>query len=80
MAAQAKPTANRNGILKIYQEDDKNYYTKDDIKKLVGVSDSKAYRIIRQAREELISSGRLLSEYPAGRVPKKYLDSRIGND
>lgn len=70
----------RNGVLKILTKEDRPYYTVEDVMLLLGVKQSKAYRIIRSLRLELIASGRLIDEYPAGRVPKRYFDARCGID
>jgi predicted transcriptional regulator len=47
----------------------------DDVMKIVGVSRSKAYKIIQQLRKELVQKGYF--EYPAGRIPKKYFCERF---
>lgn len=49
-----------------------NYYRVNDVMEILGVSQSKAYRLMRILWEKLVASGRLNSEYPCGRVPKKY--------
>lgn len=46
------------------------YYTVDDVIKMLGVSKSVAYRIIRELNEDLKASGYIII---AGRVPKKWL-------
>lgn len=73
-------TTERNGVIQIISKDEKNYYIVDDVMDLVGVSKPKAYKIIRSLRTELIASGKLISEYPAGRIPKKYFNLRCGLD
>ena len=78
MAETARKTPCRNGIIQIIPNDKRNYYTAADVQQLLGVKQTKAYRIIRSLRQELIVSGRLLEEYPAGRIPKKYFDERCG--
>lgn len=81
MAAQPiQIPVGRNGVLKVITKEERNYYTVDDVMNLLGVKQSKAYDIIRRLRTELIASGRLIEEYPAGRVPKKYFNSRCGID
>lgn len=70
----------RNGVLKVLQKEEKNYYTAADVMEILGVSRPKAYRVIKALREELIASGKLIEEYPCGRIPKKYYDARCGND
>ncbi len=78
MAETATKQPCRNGIIQIIPNDKRNYYTAEDVKQLLGVQQAKAYRIIRSLRQELIASGRLIEEYPAGRIPKKYFDERCG--
>lgn len=81
MKAQAVPIApGRNGVIRVLTKENRNYYTVEDVMNLLGVKQSKAYDIMRSLRKELIDSGRLIEEYPAGRVPKRYFDSRCGID
>lgn len=81
MSAQPKPlSANRNGVLRIVRQEDRQYYVAADVMDLLGVSRPKAYKVIRALREELISEGHLISEYPCGRIPKKYFNDRCGID
>lgn len=81
MAAQPiQISGGRNGVLKVITKEERNYYTAEDVMKLLGVKQTKAYDIIRSLRMELIASGRLIEEYPAGRIPKKYFNSRCGID
>lgn len=81
MAAQPiQIPVGRNGVLKVITKEERNYYTAEDVMKLLGVKQTKAYDIIRSLRMELIASGRLIEEYPAGRIPKKYFNSRCGID
>ena len=81
MKAQAAPIApGRNGVIRVLTKENRNYYTVEDVMNLLGVKQSKAYDIMLSLRKELIASGRLIEEYPAGRVPKRYFDSRCGID
>ncbi len=80
MQAVVSLSDNRNGVLKVLQKVDRNYYVVDDVIKILGVSRPKAYKVIRALREELISEGKLIDEYPCGRIPKKYFDARCGNE
>ncbi len=50
-----------------------NYYTVDDVMKMVGVSQSKAYQIIRSLNTELKEKGFIIV---AGKVSKKYFKER----
>jgi len=78
MPVAASPT--KNGVMKVISKEDRNYYTAEDVEGLLGVAQSKAYKVIRSLREELVASGQLLEEYPKGRVPKKYFNARCGID
>lgn len=81
MPAQAAPIMEgRNGVLRVITNDNRKYYVVEDVMELLGVSKPKAYKVIRSLREELIADGKLIHEYPCGRVPKKYFDLRTGND
>lgn len=68
----------RNGVLAVIPKESRNYYTVDDVEVLLGVKRSKAYSIMRKLREELIAAGNLIEEYPVGRVPKRYFNTRCG--
>lgn len=68
----------RNGILSILPNTKRNYYTVEDVEKLLGVKRSKAYSIMRKLRGELIAEGKIIEEYPVGRIPKRYFDIRCG--
>ena len=81
MKARAVPvTPERNGVIHVFTREERNYYTVEDVMKLLGVKQSKAYDIMRSIRKELIASGNLIEEYPVGRVPKRYFNSRCGID
>lgn len=67
-------TAPRNGIIQVIEQRD--YYTVDDVKRLLGVEQSKAYKIIRDMRKEMIASGCLFDGYAAGKIPKSYFNDR----
>lgn len=77
---QTASVEGRNGVLQVITKEDRNYYTVDDVMELLGVKQSKAYNIMRSLRTELIASGRLIEEYPCGRIPKKYFNARCGLD
>lgn len=62
------------GIVKQLNVSDRSYYVVGDIVVLLGVSQSKAYDMIRTMRKECIDSGKLTKAYPAGRIPKKYFN------
>lgn len=52
------------------------YYTSAEVRELLGISESKAYVIMKKLRMELIKSGKLTPDYPHGKVPRKYFDER----
>lgn len=79
MAAQPAITEGRNGVLQVINGQ-KSYYVAADVMRLLGVKEDKAYRLIRALRKELIAEGKLIEEYPCGRIPKKYFDARCGLD
>lgn len=81
MLAQSIPISiNRNGVLKVLKPECKNYYVAEDVMRILGVKQAKAYKIMRELRKELIASGHLIEEYPAGKVPKRYFNKRCGID
>ena len=60
------------GVAKKLGVSDRPYYTAADIQKLMGVSKTKAYGMIKSIREDLIKEGKLHPSYPAGKAPKAY--------
>lgn len=54
-----------SGVLKEITVQDRSYYMVGDIVNILGVSQSKAYNIIRTMRKECIDSGKLTKAYPA---------------
>lgn len=68
----------RNGVIGVLTKENRSYYTVEDVMELLGVKQSKAYDVMRGVRKELIDAGKLIKEYPAGRVPKRYFDARCG--
>jgi hypothetical protein len=51
-----------------------NYVRANEIVKIMGVSEGKAYKIIRQLNDELKAAGYLTV---AGRVSRRYFEERI---
>ncbi|MDT8715469.1 transcriptional regulator [Clostridium sp. 19966] len=49
------------------------FYTVEDVKTLLDVSDSKAYKVIQALNKELKSKGYITI---AGKVPKKYFNEK----
>lgn len=80
IVAVQNTSTQRNGVLKVLTKEDRKYYEVEDVMLLLGIKRSKAYKIMRSLRQELIASGRLIDEYPAGRVPKRYFNARCGID
>lgn len=52
----------------------KQFYTAQDVKELLSVSDSKAYGLIRTMNEELQAQGFLTVR---GRIPVAYMEKRF---
>ncbi len=54
-----------------------NYYIgADEVMYYLGCKNSKAYKVINGLRKELIDAGRLFSEVPKGKVPRRYFMER----
>ena len=64
------------GVLKEITPKDRSYYMASDIMALLGVSQTKAYDIIRTMQKECRAAGKLTAAYPAGRIPKKYFNEK----
>ena len=67
---------NCEGVIKVIER--KPYYTAEDVMKLLGISRSHAYKIIRGLRKDLIDAGKINKMYPAGKVPKMFFDKQFG--
>lgn len=52
------------------------YYDAKDVMALLNVKQAKAYKLIKAVRDELIREGKLIPDYPAGKVPKHQFDLR----
>lgn len=52
----------------------KLHYTAKEVSEILGISVSHAYKVIREANEELKAKGYFVR---AGRVSRKYLDSKV---
>lgn len=50
-----------------------SYYTVEEVQKILGISSSKAYQVIRQLNNELKAKGYIVI---AGKVPKKYFNEK----
>lgn len=60
----------------VIEKPHKAYIGADDVKEMLGVGRSSAYKIISRARQELVDSGKLPEDYPAGKVPRTYFMRR----
>lgn len=66
---------------KIYRaKPDDSFYRADDVKDMLGVSQSSAFRIIQALRGDLIKEGVLSERYPRGRIPKAEFNKRMGQE
>lgn len=50
------------------------FYNAADVKEMLGVGQTTAYKIINELRKELVNKG--YAEYPAGKIPRKYFHER----
>lgn len=55
---------------------ERSYYDVNEVMEMLGVKEDKAYKIMRAIKQELVKDGKLIADYPAGKVPKKYFDVR----
>ena len=78
MVEAIKEKANAQGIIRILQPEEKHFYDNADVRRLLGVSKSKASEMIAALRRELVQKGNLTDTYPAGKVPKNYFNERCG--
>lgn len=51
-----------------------NYYDVDDVQALLGISNSKSYKIIRELNDELKAKGYIVV---MGKCPKKYFHEKF---
>lgn len=59
------------GVIKELGPDDRKYYTYEDVMVLLGVKRAKAYRMISQMQKQLKAEGKMFSDFPEGKIPKK---------
>jgi hypothetical protein len=64
------------GVKHVISPEERSFYTASDLSVKLGISMPKAYGMVRTLRNELIESGRLVKDYPAGKVPKEYANER----
>ena len=69
-----------NGVIKVLGPDDRSYYTAKEVAQMIGCSESHAYKICKQVKDELINRGILMQWYLPGRVPKQQFRKMIGLD
>lgn len=62
------------GVLKELTPQDRSYYDCQDVQRLLGVSRSKAYAMIKDLRNKHMSKGVLYSGYPDGKIPRRIFD------
>ena len=55
---------------------ERSYYDVNEVMEMLGVKQDKAYKIMRSLKKELIAEGKLIEDYPSGKVPKRYFDER----
>lgn len=55
----------------------KPYYSAKDVMGLLDVSRSKAYAMVASLRSECIEAKLITPDYPAGKVPRKYLNQKL---
>ncbi len=58
------------------KEAERSYYVVDEVMELLGIERNKAYKLMKAVKDELISKGELIPDYPAGKVPKHDFDRR----
>lgn len=56
----------------------RSYYDVTEVMEMLGCKQDKAYKVMRALKQELVDAGKLIADYPAGKVPKKYFDERCG--
>lgn len=64
------------GIIAELSRKDRSYYDQEDVRRLLGVSRSQAYKIIKEMREQSIKEGILFDGYPSGKIPKKIFNEQ----
>lgn len=52
------------------------FYTVNDVMKLLGVKQSKAYDVMVKLKNEAVQDGLLYKGYPAGKIPKRLLEEK----
>ena len=77
MARKARRTG-ANGVIEEVTSEHRNYYNTAEVMALMGCSRSKANRVCRQVKAELVDKGVLRDWYMPGRVPKAYFNEMIG--
>lgn len=52
------------------------FYTVEDVMKLLGCKQTKAYNIMVALKDEAVQDGLLYKGYPAGKIPKRLLEEK----
>ena len=60
----------------VIEKPQKAYIGADEVRELLGIGRSSAYKIIKQTRKELVDSGKLPDDYPSGKVPRRFFMKR----
>ena len=77
MAKTAQRPAS-NGVIEEVTSKHRYYYTAEEVMNLMGCSRSKALRVCKQVKTELVNKGILRDWYMPGIVPKDYFNEMIG--
>ena len=65
------------GLIAELTENERSYYEAHDVMRLLGVCESKAYKICRSLKKEYQERGLLSKDYPAGKVPKRIFNEKF---
>ncbi|MFL2134181.1 transcriptional regulator [Desemzia sp. FAM 24101] len=52
----------------------KRFYVADDVAGILGISKSKAYKVIKELNEELSNNGKIVI---AGKISKRYFEEKV---
>lgn len=57
-----------------YKINSQRFYVAEDVAKIMGISKSKAYKIIRELNDELSKQGKIVV---SGKVSRRYFDEKV---
>lgn len=57
-----------------YKINSQRFYVAEDVAKIMGISKSKAYKIIRELNDELSKQGKIVIQ---GKVSRRYFDEKV---